>query len=84
MKEETRGTEHTTEPSLHLAFELSKKKWKLGFSTGLGQHPRRRAIDAGDLPVLQQEIKVAKRHFRLLADTPVKLPGHRPGLLEEL
>ena len=72
MKEATRGIEYTTEPSLYLAFELSKKKWKLGFSTGLGQHPRRRTIDAGDLPALQQEIEVAKRRFGLSADSPVK------------
>lgn len=71
MKEATRGIEYTTEPSLYLAFELSKK-WKLGFSTGLGQHPRRRTIDAGDLPALQQEIEVAKRRFGLSADRPVK------------
>jgi transposase len=72
MKEATRGIEYTTKPSLYLAFELSKKKWKLGFSTGLGQHPRRRTIDAGDLPALQQEIEVAKRRFSLPADSPVK------------
>jgi hypothetical protein len=59
MKEATRETEYITEPSLYLAFELSKEKWKLGFSTGLGQSPRRRTIDAGDLLALEQEIKVA-------------------------
>jgi transposase len=64
--------EYTTEPSLYLAFELSKKKWKLGFSTGLGQHPRRRTMDAGDLPALRQEIETAKRRFALTADAPVK------------
>ena len=44
----------------------------LGFSTGLGQHPRRRSIDAGDLLALQQEIEVAKRRFHLPEDIPVK------------
>jgi transposase len=72
MKEATRGIEYTTEPSLYLAFELSKEKWKLGFSTGLGQHPRRRTIDAGDLLAVQQEIDWAKRRFHLPADIPVK------------
>lgn len=72
MKEATRETEYITEPSLYLAFELSKEKWKLGFSTGLGQSPRRRTIDAGDLLALEQEIKVAKKRFHLPADTPVK------------
>jgi hypothetical protein len=39
MKEATRRIEYTTEQNLHLAFELSKEKWKLGFSTGLGHPP---------------------------------------------
>jgi len=51
---------------------LSKSKWKLGFSTGLGQNPRRRTIDAGDLLALRQEIETAKRRFGLAADAPVK------------
>jgi hypothetical protein len=53
IKEATRGIKYTTEPSLYLAFELSKEKWKLGFNTGLGQHPRRRTIDTEDLLALQ-------------------------------
>jgi transposase len=72
MNEATRGTEYTTERSLYLAFELSKEKWKLGFSIGLGQPPRRRAIDAGALLALQQEILLAKRRFRLAEAAPVK------------
>lgn len=72
MEEATRGTQYTIERSLYLAFELSKSKWKLGFSTGLGQHPRRRTIDAGDLLALQQEFEAAKRRFGLAADALVK------------
>lgn len=65
MDQTTREVEYTTEPSLYLAFELGKAKWKLGFSTGLGQNPRLRAVDAGDLTALQEEISQAKRRFRL-------------------
>ena len=72
MNEATRGTEYTTERSLYLAFELSKEKWKLGFSIGLGQPPRRRTIDAGDLLALQEEILLAKRRFRLAEEAPVR------------
>jgi transposase len=72
MEEATRGTQYTTERSLYLAFELSAAKWKLGFSTGLGQHPRRRSVDAGELLTLRQEIEMAKRRFGLAADAPVK------------
>jgi transposase len=72
MEEATRGTQYTIERSLYLAFELSAAKWKLGFSTGLGQHPRRRTVDAGELLTLRQEIEMAKRRFGLAADAPVK------------
>jgi transposase len=72
MEEATRGTQYTTERSLYLAFELSAAKWKLGFSTGLGQHPRRRTVDAGDLLALRQEVETAKRRFGLAIDAPVK------------
>jgi transposase len=72
MEEATRGTQYTTKRSLYVAFELSAAKWKLGFSTGLGQHPRRRTIDAGDLLALRQEVETAKRRFGLAVDAPVK------------
>ncbi len=72
MEEATRETQYTTERSLYLAFELSKAKWKLGFSTGLGQHPRRRTVEAGDLPALRQEIEAANRRFGLAAGALVR------------
>lgn len=50
---------------LYLAFELSSKKWKLGFSVGFGQKPRIRTIDAGSLDVLKGEIRAASKRFRL-------------------
>ena len=47
----TRTTKSTApgtvvEPTLLLAFELGERTWKLGFTTGLGQRPRRREIPA--------------------------------------
>ncbi|NTW99930.1 MAG: IS110 family transposase [Geobacteraceae bacterium] len=65
MKQTTREVEYTTEPSLYLAFELGKAKWKLALSTGLGQNPRLRTVDAGDLTALEEEIRQAKRRFHL-------------------
>ena len=50
---------------LYLAFELGNKEWKLGFTVGLGQKPRRRKVKAGDLAGLQKEIKLAQKRFRL-------------------
>ena len=72
MEEATRRTQYTIERSLYLAFELSAAKWKLGFSTGLGQNPRRRTVDAGELLTLRQEIEMAKRRFGLAAEAPVR------------
>lgn len=56
---------------LYLAFELGKKDWKLGFTVGLGQRPRVRKIDAGDLNALQWEIVQAKKRFGLAQKAPV-------------
>ncbi len=49
--------------TLYLALELSQDKWKLGFSTGLGQTPRVRNIVGGNLARLEQEIAKAKQKF---------------------
>ena len=65
MNETTRTTEYSTFSTLYLAFELGNEKWKLGFTIGLGQRPRERTIDAGDLPALQAEIRLAKKRFGL-------------------
>jgi transposase len=50
---------------LYLAFELSNKKWKLGFSIGLGQKVRIRTIDSGNLAALRSEIQLAAKRFKL-------------------
>ena len=64
--ETTRTGENSTDRAkLYLAFELGKQKWKLGFTIGLGQRPRVRAIDGGDLAALQWEIAQAKKRFGL-------------------
>jgi transposase len=72
----TTETKYRTLPTsnhqvLYLAFELSKSKWKLGFTVGLGQKPRLRTIAARDLDALQQEISKACQRFRLPENTPV-------------
>jgi transposase len=59
------------ETVLYLAFELGAAHWKLGFTIGLGQRPRERNINAGDLIALQQEIIRAKKRFGLPETTRV-------------
>jgi transposase len=68
----TRKTEYNGNNNvLFLAFELGASKWTLGFSTGFGQKPRRRSIDAGNTDDLQQEIGAARDRFGLPADAQV-------------
>lgn len=57
--------------TLFLAFELSNKQWKLGFTIGFAQDARIRTINAGDLEALQKEIGAAKERFALPQDAPV-------------
>ena len=65
-------------PVLYLAFELSEKQWKLGFTVGLGQSPRVRDIPARDIKNLQKEIKMAKARFKL-PDTTVVISCYEAG-----
>lgn len=56
---------------LYLAFELSRKKWKLGFSDGKVVRARIRTIAARDFQALGEEIEEAKKHFGQEAATSV-------------
>ena len=71
-QETTRNGQNNISGSiLFLAFELGTSDWKLAFSIGLGQKPRKRTMDAGNLERLQSEIAAAKKRFRLAETTPV-------------
>jgi len=61
----TQGQFTETSSVLYMAFELSSKNWKLGFSTGFGQKPRIRTVTAGDQNALKTEIKLARKRFQL-------------------
>jgi transposase len=63
MNETTQQTEYSTLSTLYLAFELSQKKWKLGFSVSLGQEPWKRTVEAGDLVALDKAIQLARKRF---------------------
>jgi transposase len=55
----------TTEATLFVAFELSEKTWKLGFTTGHGQKPRERTVTARHQECVLDEIAQAKRRMGL-------------------
>ena len=56
---------NTTEAMLFVAFELSEKTWKLGFTTGHGQKPRERTVTARHHEHVLNEIAQAKRRLGL-------------------
>lgn len=68
----TSKDQNTPARFLYLAFELSDKQWKLGFTIGMGQKLRRKTIVAGDLAALQREIERARRRFELPEDAGVR------------
>jgi transposase len=57
---------------LYLAFELSHKKWKLGFSDGRAPQVRQVTIEAMDLEACRREIQNAKRRFGLAESAAVR------------
>jgi transposase len=63
---------HDTTPArvLFVAFELSEKNWKLGFTTGHGQKPRERGCAARNQTRLLQEVAQAKKRFGLPESAP--------------
>src|SRR5262249_20998084 len=54
-----------TETILFVAFELSEKTWKLGFTTGHGQKPRERSMPARAHERVLDEIAQATRRVGL-------------------
>jgi len=57
---------------LSLAFELSRKKWKLGFSDGQQPQIRQVTIDSGDLEGCRKEIEKAKQRFGMKESAVVR------------
>jgi transposase len=66
------------EPVLFMAFELSEKTWKLGFTLSHGQPPRERTIAARDTQRLLHEVAHAKARLGLGAPAPV-VSGYAAG-----
>jgi transposase len=62
---------NATEATLFVAFELSEKTWKLGFTTGHGQQPRERTVTARQQERVLDEIAQAKRRLGLPDSAPV-------------
>src|SRR5438046_5642979 len=65
------GHDTTPERVRFVAFELSEKTWKLGFTTGHGQKPRERTVTARHHEHVLNEIAQAKRRLGLPETAPV-------------
>ena len=57
--------------TLHLAFDLGNRIWKLAFATSVAHAPRLRTMSARNLAQLDTEIAAAKARFGLAPDAPV-------------
>jgi transposase len=66
-----RRKDSTRAAVLYLGFELGRKEWKLGFTTGMAQKPRERTIPAGDVSALEAEIEGSRRRLGLAAGAEV-------------
>jgi transposase len=65
------GQENNAEV-LYLAFELSRKKWKLGFSDRKTGQVRQVTVNAGDLKACGEEIEKAKQRLGLKGAVSVR------------
>ena len=65
MKAILQDKDSATGPTLHMAMELSNKKWTLGFSTG--ERMRSKSIDARDWVALLDEIDRAREKLHCAA-----------------
>lgn len=60
------------ETTLHLAFELGNKEWKIAMTTRVDQDPLVRTIPARCLETLDAEIVHARTRFGLAATAPIR------------
>jgi transposase len=64
--------EENSKEILYLAFELSNKKWKLGFSDGKEQRIRQVSIEGRDMEACRREIQKAKQRLGMSESAVVR------------
>ena len=67
----TRLTMSVNEPTLYVAFELSKKDWKLAMTSGLGVAPVVRTVPAGDWRAVERVVRNGRRQLGVPAQARV-------------
>src|SRR5260221_14145330 len=58
-------TTGVNEPTVYVAFELGKKEWKLGLTSGFGGELMIRTLRSGDLRAVARVIGEARRRFEV-------------------
>src|SRR5260221_11952331 len=58
-------TTGVNEPTVYVAFELGKKEWKLGLTSGFGGELMIRTLRSGDLRAAARVIGEARRRFEV-------------------
>lgn len=64
----TRSVVSVSEPTLYVAFELSKNEWKLAMTSGFGVTPWLRTVASGDWRTLERVVAEGRRRLGLPAD----------------
>ncbi len=67
----TRPELSVSEPTLYVAFELSKKDWKLAMTSGFGVTPWLRTVASGDLGGVERALRQGRRRFGVAPQAPV-------------
>jgi len=67
----TRPELSVSEPTLYVAFELSKKDWKLAMTSGFGVTPWLRTVASGDLGGVARALRQGRRRFGVATQAPV-------------
>ena len=67
----TRPEISVSEPTLYVAFELSKKEWKLALTSGFGVVSWLRTVAAGDVDGVEDAVRQGRRRFGLAAEARV-------------
>src|SRR5437870_4375221 len=60
-----RSNVSVNEPVLYVAFELSKKEWKLAMTAGFGRQPWLRTVAGSDLPAVERAVRIGRQRFGL-------------------
>jgi transposase len=67
----TRSAMSVNEPTMYVAFELSKKEWKLAMTSGFGVVPWVRTVASADWRAVERVLRQGRLRFGLPAEAPV-------------